>query len=230
MTKEQLAKEIKKLKVDVDVELFEHLMKDTLATNELFNLTSITDEDKFRELMIYDSLTPNRLIDFSGREVLDFGTGGGYPGLPLAIATKGKFSLLDSTKKKIYHVNDYAKANNLTNVRCLYTRGEEYTMKFREKYDVVIARAVADLRVLLEMVVPAIKVGGFFIAMKGAQGDIELIKSERALNKLSCKVIDVDEFELPESKEKRMNILIQKTKETKPKYPRSYNEIIKKPL
>lgn len=230
MTRDQLEEEIKKLNIDVDVELFEHLMRDTLITNELFNLTAIKEEDKFRELMIYDSLTPTRLVDFSNKEVLDFGTGAGYPGLPLALASSGHFTLLDSTKKKIDHINEYVNVNGLANVKCLYTRGEDYSRKNREKYDIAIARAVGDLRELLEMIIPTIKVSGYFIAMKGAQGFEEIANAKKALNKLDCKVVEIDEFELPVSKEKRINILIQKNKKTKDKYPRSYSEISKKPL
>ena len=105
-------KELEKYLLDSNlnnIDSFEHLLIDTLATNEKFNLTAIKDEEKFRELMILDSLYPLHLLDFNDKKVIDVGTGGGYPGLPLALASKGDFTLLDSTKKKIDHINEYVK-------------------------------------------------------------------------------------------------------------------------
>ena len=230
MTKEQLKEELHRFKAIDIINLLEVLQKDTLETNEKFNLTAIKDENKFRELMILDSLLPLSLLDLSNKSVLDIGTGAGYPGLPLAICSTGNFTLLDSTKKKIDHINEFVSANNIKNVKTVSSRAEEYARNNRDKYDVVIARAVASLNVLLEIALPLVKVGGYFIAMKGPRGLEEIDEAKKAIKELDCEVIEIHEEELPESKEKRVNILFQKKKETKSKYPREYKDIVNKPL
>ena len=229
MTKEQLEIELKKYNLNCIDEL-ESLMEDTLLTNEKFNLTAIKDKEKFRELMILDSLIPLSFINLDNKKVLDIGTGAGYPGLPLAIASKGEFTLLDSTKKKIDHINDYVSTHNIKNVTAISTRAEDYVKDHREEFDVVIARAVSSLNVLLELALPFVKVGGVFIAMKGKQGEEEISQSKRALALLGGEIASINKSILPESGEERINIVITKNKETNKKYPRMYKDIINKPL
>lgn len=230
MNKLELESHIKELNFDVNVDKLEHLLESTLKTNELFNLTAIKDVEKFRELMILDSLYPLRLLDFANKTVLDVGTGAGFPGLVLALASNANLFLLDSTKKKIDYIKSYAEENDIKNVQVINARIEDYASKNRDKFDIAIARAVAPLNVLVETIVPAIKINGYFVAMKGKQGLEEIKEAKRALKELGCVVEKIDEFELPESKEKRFNILIKKTQPTKKRYPRKYNEIIDKPL
>jgi 16S rRNA (guanine527-N7)-methyltransferase len=229
MTKEGLLVELKQFGLD-NIASFECLLNDTLTTNEKFNLTAITDEEKFRELMILDSLYPLKLLDFNDKKVVDIGTGAGYPGLPLALASNAQFTLLDSTKKKIDHINEYVSTNNITNVIGVVSRAEDYAKKHVEEYDIAISRAVAPLNVLLEIVLPMVKVGGYFIAMKGLKALDEIKLASRAFKELGCVVENIDEFLLPESRERRYNILIKKVKPTNKKYPRLYSEIIHIPL
>ena len=230
MTKEQLKDNLHHFETVEKLDLLETLQKDTLETNEKFNLTAIKDEDKFRELMILDSLLPLRLLDLSNKSIIDVGTGAGYPGLPLAICSTGKFTLLDSTKKKIDHINEFVTNNKISNVRTVCCRAEDYAKRHRNQYDVAIARAVASLNILLEIIVPIIKVDGYFIAMKGPKGIDEINDAKRAIKELGVEVVQIQEEELPESGEKRINILFQKKKETKSKYPREYKDILDKPL
>lgn len=230
MNKEQLVSELNKLNLSFDIEKLESLMEDTLLTNEKFNLTAIKDKEKFRELMILDSALPLTLLDFDNKKVLDVGTGAGYPGLVLAQLSLGNFTLLDSTKKKIDHINEYISSNNINNVIGVVGRAEEYVTKHREEFDIVIARAVSSLNILSELCIPYLKVGGYFVAMKGKQGKEELEQSKCALSLLGAKVVSINEIELPESKEARINIVIQKEKETNRKYPRLYKDIVNKPL
>lgn len=229
MTKKQLEIELKKYNLNC-IDDLESLMEDTLLTNEKFNLTAIKDKEKFRELMILDSLIPLSFISLDNKKVLDIGTGAGYPGLPLAIASKGEFTLLDSTKKKIDHINDYVSTHNIKNVTAISTRAEDYVKDHREEFDVVIARAVSSLNVLLELALPFVKVGGVFIAMKGRQGEEEINQSKRALALLGGEIASINKSILPESGEERINIVITKNKETNKKYPRMYKDIINKPL
>ena len=230
MTKEELNQQLKRFNVTDKIDELENLQNDTLETNKLFNLTAITDPNKFRELMILDSLYPLSLTDFDDKKIIDIGTGAGYPGLPLAICSNGEFTLLDSTKKKIDHINEFAKRSGLLHVTAINYRAEEYAKKHRDEYDIAIARAVSSLNILLELVMPLVKVGGYFIAMKGAKGIQEIEEAKNALKTLGSEVISIQEITLPESDEKRINILVQKKSETKSKYPRLYGEIVNKPL
>ena len=230
MTKEELQKYLLESGVSTNVEVFENLLKDTLTTNEKFNLTAIKDEDSFRELMIYDSLLPLSFLNFNDKKVLDVGTGAGYPGLPLAVSSKGEFTLLDSTKKKIDHIIEYVKSNDIKNVVGVNARAEDFVKTHREVFDVVIARAVSSLNILLELCLPLVKVGGVFIAMKGAKGKEEIEQSKRALACLDAEIVEIQEAILPISKEKRINIVIKKKSSTNKKYPREYKDIVNKPL
>ena len=230
MTKEELFTQLEKLNVSASVDMLEDLMIDTLETNKSFNLTAIKDEDKFRELMILDSLLPRHLIHFTGKKVIDVGTGAGFPGLPLAMCSDAEFTLLDSTSKKVDRINEYAKRSGLFNVLGVNARAEEYAKEHGNEYDIAIARAVASLNVLVEIILPLVKVDGYFIAMKGAKGMEEIEESKNALKELGAEVVEIQEIILPESKEKRINILIQKKKDTKAKYPRQYKDILAKPL
>lgn len=230
MTKKELELELQNLKVRDKIDSLESLLKHTLSVNEKFNLTAIKDEKKFRELMILDSLLPLNLINFNDKKVIDIGTGAGYPGLPLAIATHGEFTLLDSTSKKINQINDFVSNLKLDNVKTVSARAEEYALSHREEFDVGIARAVSSLNILLEIGLPLIKEGGYFIAMKGPRGKEEIEEASNALKELGGEVVEINEVTLPESNEVRVNILIKKIKKTPKKYPRQYKDISNKPL
>ena len=216
---------------DKSMSLLESLIDITLEANEKFNLTAITDKESFRELMVYDSLLPLKYADLSeGKTLIDVGTGAGFPGLPLAISSDAKYTLLDSTNKKIRHICGVIDRFKLENVTAISARAEDYANKNRESFDYAIARAVAPLNILLELCVPFVKVGGTIIAMKGAKSDEELEQAKSAIKKLDVEIASIFEEELPISKEKRTIILIKKLKPTNKKYPRQFNEIKSKPL
>lgn len=213
-----------------ELQNLEDLMSMTLSTNEKFNLTAIKDEDSFRELMIYDSALALLTNDFHHKKVIDIGTGAGFPGLVLAILDSSiDMTLLDSTKKKVDYLSSYIKEKNY-DVKTVCARAEEYAKVNREIYDIALARAVAPLHILLEMIIPLIKVNGVFLALKGKDAQSEIKSSEDALKKLHCKIEKTYEFVLPFSKEKREIIVIKKLKETPIKYPRLYAQIKKNPL
>ena len=233
MTKENLINELTKLGIKEPNNVaskLEMIMEDTLATNKEFNLTAIKDEEKFRELMLLDSVYPYLYVNFDNKKIIDVGTGAGYPGMVLATLSNSEITLLDSTGKKVEFCKKIAAKMGYNHVNCVCDRAESYVKNHRETYDIATARAVSDLRVLLELVLPLIKVNGYFIALKGSKGLEELNSSKNALEKLGAVVEKIDEFELPESKEKRINIVIKKIKETPIKYPREYAQIVKKPL
>ena len=228
MNKAELALELEKLNLDASkIDRLEDYMNATLTANKSFNLTAIKEEEKFRELMILDSAFALKYFDFSGKKVIDIGTGAGYPGMVLATLSNGEFTLLDSTKKKIDFISNYAQEHVYFNVKTVVDRAELYARKHREEYDFAVARAVSELPVLVELVLPLLKIGGYFIALKGSKGQDELKSSKKMLEKLGGELYLVDEYELPESREQRVNIIIKKIKETPKKYPREYSEIIK---
>ena len=204
------------------------LMETTLKTNEKFNLTAIKDEDSFIEKMIFDSAIALQNLDLSNKKVIDVGTGAGFPGMVLYILNpEMDLTLLDSTKKKIDYLDNYCKERNY-HIECITSRAEEFSR--RETYDYAFARAVAPLNILLELIMPILKVGGTFIALKGQGFEQEIIDSQSAMKKLNCHLVKIVDDELPESLEKRVMIYIQKDKETHKKYPRSYSDIKKLPL
>ena len=231
MNKESLLKELQLREIPVDNNQLDALMRfmdTTLATNEKFNLTAIKEKDAFVEKMLFDSAIALQELDLTDKKVIDVGTGAGFPGVVLYILNpKMHLTLLDSTKKKIDYLADYCKENNYQ-VECVTSRAEEFNR--REQYDYAFARAVAPLNILLELIVPLLKVGGTFIALKAQGYAQELEEAQSAMKKLNCHLNKIIMDELPESHEKRAMIYIQKDKETNKKYPRSYADIKKLPL
>lgn len=211
--------------------LLEKMMKNTIETNEKFNLTSITNEEEFREKMIYDSLLGLTCIQGQNLNIIDVGTGAGYPGLPLAVVnSENQYVLLDSTKKKIDYINKFVTENNINNVKTVNGRVEEYVDLNREYFDIAVARAVAPLRILIETIIPLLKVGGVFIAYKSKNVTNEIKEAKSAFNKLNCEIVSKNKEILPFSNEERYLIVIKKSKETNKKYPRDYSLIVSKPL
>lgn len=216
---------------DEAIKKLDLVMNLTLETNEKFNLTAITNKEEFVEKMIFDSALGVRDIDLNNKKVLDFGSGAGFPGLVIAILfPTANVYLLDATKKKTDYLLEVVKQVNLTNVIVINARGEEYANGHREEFDLVIARAVAPLSILLEICVPLTKVGCEFIAMKGKTGLEEFEKAASAIKKLGVELKNAMEEELPDSKETRFNLVFLKKTLTIKKYPRMYKEIVDKPL
>lgn len=231
MNKQSLKEQLLLREIPIDdkkLDSLMDLMKTTLKTNEKFNLTAIKDEESFLEKMIFDSAIALEELNLNDKKVIDVGTGAGFPGMVLYILNPSMhLTLLDSTKKKIDYLANYCQEHQYQ-VECVTSRAEEFDR--REYYDYAFARAVAPLKILLELIVPLLKVGGTFIALKGQGFEKELEESESALKKLHCHLVKIIDDELPESQEKRVMIYIQKEKETNKKYPRSYSDIKKLPL
>ena len=201
-----------------------------LEYNEHTNLTAIKTMSDIYLKHFYDSLTISKLVDFNNAKLLDVGTGAGFPGMVLAICFPNlQVDLLDSNNKKIKFLEELIKKLNLTNVQTVYSRAEDYTRVNREKYDYVTSRAVADLRVLLELNIPSLKINGEFLVMKG-NIDEELKLSQNAIKKLFCTITKKEEFTLPFNSGTRNIMIIKKTKETPSIYPRNYDKIKKRPL
>ena len=212
------------------LDLLWKFMRHVLETNEKFNLTAIKDEGVFVEKMIFDSAIFLNNQTFENQEIVDIGAGAGFPSMVLAILSPQLHVIaLDSTSKKIDFINNFAKENNI-NVTGISVRAEEYAQAHRDEYLLVTARAVASLRILIELAMPMLKVGGHLIAMKGPEYEMEICEAQGTLKKLNCKVDYIYEDTLPESSESRSFIYIKKLGETPKKYPRSFGEIKNKPL
>ena len=212
------------------VNLLWEFMHHVLETNEKFNLTAIKDEDAFAEKMIFDSALLLNNQNFEGQTIVDIGSGAGFPSVVISILSPNAHIIaIDSTAKKINFINDFAKAHNL-NLEAINVRAEDFANAHREEFLLVTARAVASLRVLLELSMPMLKVGGHFVAYKGPDFEKEIDESENAFKKLNCDIHYVYEDQLPESGESRSLIYVRKLCTTPNKYPRSFGEIKNKPL
>ena len=233
MTRNNFLNELKIRDIKCDEETanrLEKFMDHVLSWNEKFNLTAIKDKDTFYEKMIFDSAIALTDLSLDDKEVLDVGTGAGFPGVVLYLLNpSAHITLLDSTSKKINLLNDYALENNYS-YKTVCARIEDYAKENIEKYDYVFARAVASLNVLMELCMPLIKVGGYFIALKGPGVEEEINNSKKAFDKLNCHIEKIISDDLPESKENRNIIYIKKDKSTNKKYPRDYALIKKMPL
>lgn len=209
---------------------FDAFSKLVIMWNEKFNLTSITDEDEMLEKHFYDCLCIHLVEDFNHKSVVDVGSGAGFPGLVLAIAfPSSSFTLIESNGKKVTFLKAVVDELHLKNVAVLKSRAEDFVAG-REKFDIAVARAVSQLNILLELIVPLLKTNGRFIAYKGPRSDEEIANSKRALSLLNASIERVNEYSLPLLKDKRCLVSIKKTKETKRKYPRDYASIVKSPL
>lgn len=232
MNKEEFINLFAKYQISISSLTYEELlsfMRKTLEVNEKFNLTAIKDENSFIEKMLLDSGLVISSIDLSNKKVIDVGTGAGFPGLVLYILNKDiKMTLLDSISKKINHLKNYCEGKGYK-VETICDRAENYASKHKEVFDYALARAVAPLRVLLEIIIPLVKVNGHFIALKGPGYEEEIMESSKAFKKLDCEVNKVNSYTLPNG-EQRFIIFIKKNKTTNKKYPREYKLIKELPL
>lgn len=232
MTYEEMAELLRNRGLELNektIERFKIYAATLKEWNEKMNLTAITDEPEIVEKHFYDCLLPTDHDLLDDRLVCDLGTGAGFPGMVWAIAyPKSVVTLVDATGKKCQFLNEVVSKLNLTNVIVINSRGED--MKSREHFDIVTARAVAPLNILLEVCVPLVKEKGLMIAMKGAKAQEELEKSRNAIQRLSLKVIKMEEASLPEEESKRYNIFFKKEQKTPNRYPRTWGDIQKKPL
>lgn len=198
-----------------------------LEVNAHTNLTTITDVDQIKIKHIKDSLSVLDLIKENDK-VLDIGSGAGFPGIPLAIEKEIDLTLIDSVNKKVKFMNQAIEKINLQNARAIHSRAEDFAKDNREKYDVVVSRAVANMTTLSELCLPFVKVGGIFVALKGPKADEELEEAKNAIKILGGKVIDIERFDL--SGNERANIVVKKIRPTNNKYPRGKNLPKTKPL
>lgn len=196
--------------------------------NQVMNLTGVDDLHGVFLKHFYDSLTITRCIKFENNmSIADVGTGAGFPGIVLAICyPKVDVTLIEPLKKRCNFLQVVVDKLGLKNVEIINKRSEEIDMEF----DIVVSRAVARLNILTELCLPHVKLEGFFIALKGKNGQEEVQEAKKAIKILGGDVYKLDKFNLPVENSNRMNVVIRKIKRTEKKYPRNFSQIKSKPL
>ena len=233
MNKEQFINELKKINIDISVDILSKLDKYyqiLVEENQKYNLTAITEENQVYLKHFYDSLCIIKIINLENQYLLDIGTGAGFPGLVLKIVFPNlKIDLLDSTNKKCLFLQKVIDTLELKNITVINARAEEYAKENREIYDIVTSRAVAPLKHLLEYSIPTLKVNGNFISLK-SNIEEEIKNINNYYNKLYLSQEEIIKYELPYEHSLRTLYKVTKTKETPLIYPRIYSQIKKKDI
>jgi len=214
-----------------EADLFYQYMNLLLEWNNNINLTSITEPRDIILKHFIDSLTVYKHV--KNMNIIDVGTGAGFPGIPLKIVDEDiKITLLDSLNKRINFLNEVIENLSLNNIKAVHGRVEEVgrNKEYRECYDVAVSRAVAPLNVLLEYMIPLVKVGGKCVCMKGSNVEEEIKQSTNALKRLNAEIESVESFELPGTDMKRNIVVIKKLDKTDSIFPRKAGTPSKKPL
>lgn len=236
---EEFKKEMNINLKEIDLELTEkqlqnfcNFMNLLIEKNKVMNLTGITEPKEVILKHFIDSLTILKYID-KNSTVIDVGTGAGFPGLPIKIAEDTiEMTLLDSLNKRINFLNEVIENNELNKIHTIHGRAEDFgkDVKYREKFDIVTSRAVASLNVLLEYMLPFVKIGGKCICMKGSNCDDEIENAKNAIKILGGEIEKIEKFTLPNSDNNRTILIIKKVKKTEGQYPRNAGIPTKKPL
>ena len=234
MNKKEFLNKVEELGINLTEEQLNQL--DTycnflLEYNSHTNLTAIKEEDQVYLKHFYDSLTFIKAIDVTKyNNLLDIGTGAGFPGMVLKIVFPNlEVTLLDSNNKKINFLQELSNKLGLTKINFYHGRAEDFCVKNRESFDIVTARAVTNMTALSELCLPLVKLNGYFIALKGSNQE-ELNDSKNAIKILGGQIEDTINFELPYEGGERNIVKIIKQKNTPKEYPRRYDKIVKKPL
>lgn len=237
MNKDRMRDLLYKIGIDISGEQLEKFDKyyiEMMIWNEKCNLTAITEESEVIIKHFYDSLLVMLFQEWKGEgRLLDIGTGAGLPGLPIKIMnTDMHITLMDSLNKRIKFLEHIINIFKLSGIEAIHARAEELgqDVKWRERFDIVVSRAVARMTVLLEYCLPFVKTGGFFIAYKGPDAEEEITAAKKAFEILGGKIKRIEKHELPEGGGKRSLILIEKINPTPKVYPRKAGTPEKKPL
>ena len=201
--------------------------------NKVMNLTAITEFDEVIVKHFADSLSIGKVMPLNIDTVCDLGTGAGFPGIPMAIAYPNiQFTLIDSLNKRIKFLQEVVDALGLKNVTLIHARAEEAGRNklYREKFDLVVSRAVANISTLSEYCLPLVKLNGYFISFKSGDIKEEVSLSGNAIQKLGGSMEDPVYFSLPDTDISRSFIIIDKKKSTPKAYPRKAGTPSKEPL
>lgn len=206
--------------------------KDSLVEgSKTANLTAIKEDEEIMKLHFLDSIAVLRYFDFKSKSICDIGSGAGFPGAALKIAEESlSVSLLECRQKRVNFLEKLISELELNDCKVLPIRAEEAGEELRESFDIVISRAVADLRLLSELSMHLVKKGGVMLAMKGPEPEQELAAAKKGIELLGGRVEAVHEYVLPWADTGRSLIVIRKEKITPKKYPRRFAQMKKSPL
>ena len=234
---EQLERALARLNIAAEKETilkFEEYMRLVLRRNETVNLTAITEREAFIKKHFIDAILCAADSEVqAAKRVIDVGTGAGFPGVPLALLFPEKeFVLIDAIDKRVKIVRELCAAVEIPNIAAIHGRAEDLAGDpgYREQFDLCVSRAVAKLSILAEYCLPFVKKGGFFLAYKGAGTEEERLQAENALRILGGGTIEEREASLTGFDLKRALLVIEKTADTPPEYPRKAGVPSKKPL
>lgn len=207
---------------------FNKYYKTLIEANKKTNLTRITDETEVYYKHFYDSIILSKWFDLSNKTLLDIGAGAGFPSIPLKIIEPSlSITIVDSLNKRIIFLKELIEQLNFKDIKLIHGRAEEYP--YRNHFDLVTSRAVAKLNILIELTLPFVLVGGYFIAYKSIRYKEELEEATTGIKKLGGEIEAIKEYSISKD-EMHVLILIKKIKPTSSNYPRIYGKIKKNPL
>lgn len=219
---------------DQQLKQFDIYFNELITWNEKMNLTGITEKEQVYSKHFYDSISLSFFVSLTNiSSIADIGSGAGFPSIPLKIMYPHvKVTIVDSLNKRIQFLEHLTKMLQLEQMECIHGRAEEISRKhgYRDRYDLVTARAVARLAVLNEFCLPFVKKDGLFVAMKGSDPTAEVSEAEYSANELKAKLMNIHSFELPEEHGARHIIVYRKNAATPAKYPRKTGIPLKSPL
>lgn len=218
---------------DVQLQKFQQYYDMLIEKNKVMNLTAITDSKDVVIKHFVDSIYLMKYMNLQNKNIMDVGTGAGFPGIPLAIMNLDcNFVLLDSLNKRINFLHEVCDACELDHVELVHSRAEDGARdeRYREKFDMVVSRAVANMSTLLEYCTPYCKVGGVFVSYKTGHSDEEISNAATAEKILGCSQLENYDFVLPDTDIERRFAVYKKTRKVSKKYPRQAGKPKKEPL